>query len=217
MKTALIIVDAQNDFMPGGSLAVPHGDMIIDPINRMTRDLMFDLVVFTKDLHPKNHLSFASQHEGLKPFDKAVINEIRDTVWPDHCVEGTLGSEIDPRLVTELIETKTGAAATVNKGTSRSEMSYSGFMDTTGHWHTDLDNILKKYGIEQVFVCGLAMDFCVFWTAKDAVSLGYSTTIVLDATAPINDLKTAILEILAWRSDRTGKGIELIMSGGIEL
>jgi nicotinamidase/pyrazinamidase len=217
MKTALIVVDAQNDFMPGGSLAVPNGDRIVRPINEMTLFIPFDRLIFTKDYHPADHLSFASQHEGKKPFDDVVLAGISDKVWPDHCVAGTDGANIRLGIYTIPGEVKARKTTIINKGTDREEISYSGFFDNTGEKSTGLDSILKADQIKRVYVCGLAMDFCVFWTAKDAVKLGYETFVVLDATASIKDFDAALSELLSWTCPENGNKIRFAMSGGIKL
>lgn len=217
MKTALIVVDAQNDFMPGGSLAVPNGNLIIPVINQITRCTPFDLIVFTKDSHPKDHLSFASQHDDKKPFDGVVLSGINDTVWPDHCVQDTFGCEINSSIITDIDSVGASRVSVINKGVTRDEISYSGFFDNTGSISTGLDTMLAENKIERVYVCGLAMDYCVFWTAKDAVKLGYDTYIVLDATAPIKPFNDALSELLTWTCEINGKKIMFAMSGGIEL
>lgn len=217
MKTALIVVDAQNDFMPGGALAVPNGDQIIPRINNMTGFLPFDIIVLTKDLHTSDHLSFASQHEDKKPFDDVVLAGIPDKVWPDHCIVGTSGSRLHPDINLDIDNLKARFVAVINKGVTRDEISYSGFLDNTGRKSTGLHETLKEHGIQRVYVCGLAMDYCVFWTAKDAVKLGYETYIVLDATAPIKDFNAALLEVQSWTCKETGKKIMFTMSGGIKL
>lgn len=183
---ALIIVDMQNDFMPGGALAVPEGDLIIDRINELQNK--FELIVATQDWHPANHKSFASQHEGKNPFDVIELNGLQQTLWPDHCIQGTPGANLHQDLNTNRIE------AIFRKGTNPEIDSYSGFFDNGRKKNTGLHGYLQDRKVDAVYVCGLAADFCVYYTAMDALSLGYSTSI-LDASVkaidPVNyiDLK----------------------------
>lgn len=183
---ALIIVDMQNDFMPGGALAVPEGDLIIDRINELQNK--FELIVATQDWHPANHKSFASQHEGKNPFDIIELNGIQQTLWPDHCIQGTPGANLHLDLNTNRIE------AIFRKGTNPEIDSYSGFFDNGRKKNTGLHGYLQDRKVDAVYVCGLAADYCVYYTAMDALSLGYSTSI-LDASVkaidPVNyiDLK----------------------------
>lgn len=183
---ALIIVDVQNDFIPGGKLAVPEGDTIIPRINELQKK--FDLVVATQDWHPANHKSFASQHEGKNPFDIIELNGIQQTLWPDHCIQGTPGANLHQDLNTNRIE------AIFRKGTNPEIDSYSGFFDNGRKKNTGLHGYLQDRKVDAVYVCGLAADYCVYYTAMDALSLGYSTSI-LDASVkaidPVNyiDLK----------------------------
>jgi len=183
---ALIIVDVQNDFIPGGKLAVPEGDTIIPRINELQKKI--DLVVATQDWHPANHKSFASQHEGKNPFDIIELNGIQQTLWPDHCIQGTPGANLHQDLNTNRIE------AIFRKGTNPEIDSYSGFFDNGRKKNTGLHGYLQDRKVDAVYVCGLAADYCVYYTAMDALSLGYSTSI-LDASVkaidPVNyiDLK----------------------------
>ncbi|HEY4538849.1 MAG TPA: bifunctional nicotinamidase/pyrazinamidase [Faecalibacter sp.] len=183
---ALIIVDVQNDFIPGGKLAVPEGDTIIPRINELQKK--FDLVVATQDWHPANHKSFASQHEGKNPFDIIELNGLQQTLWPDHCIQGTPGANLHQDLNTNRIE------AIFRKGTNPEIDSYSGFFDNGRKKNTGLHGYLQDRKVDAVYVCGLAADYCVYYTAMDALSLGYSTSI-LDASVkaidPVNyiDLK----------------------------
>ena len=183
---ALIIVDMQNDFMPGGNLAVSGGNEIVSRINEIQKK--FDIVVATQDWHPANHKSFASQHEGKNPFDIIDLNGLEQTLWPDHCVQGTTGANFHKDLNTNKIE------AIFRKGTNPEIDSYSGFFDNGRKKATGLHGYLQERKVSSVFVCGLAADFCVYYTAMDALSLGYSTTILdesVKAIDPVNyiDLK----------------------------
>lgn len=175
---ALIIVDLQNDFMPGGRLAVPEGNLIIERVNEIQKK--FDLVVATQDWHPAHHKSFASQHEGKNPFEIIDLNGLQQTLWPDHCIQGTPGADFHKDLNTNKIE------AIFRKGTNPEIDSYSGFFDNGRKKATGLNGYLKERKVDAVFVCGLAADFCVYYTAMDALSLGYTTTI-LDASVKAID------------------------------
>jgi nicotinamidase/pyrazinamidase len=177
MKT-LIIVDMQHDFLPGGALAVAGGDEIIPVINRVLPH--FDLVVATQDWHPADHLSFASQHPGRQPFDIIDLDGLEQTLWPDHCVQGTHGAEF-----TSEIDWRS-TAAIFRKGMNRRTDSYSGFHDN-GHRHsTGLAGYLRDVGAARLWICGLAADFCVTWSAEDAVREGFRITVLEDATRAID-------------------------------
>lgn len=177
---ALIIVDIQNDFIPGGSLAVTDGDKIISRINELQKK--FDLVVATQDWHPSNHKSFASQHDGKNPFDVIDLNGLQQTLWPDHCIQSTKGAEFHKDLNTNKIE------AIFRKGTNPEIDSYSGFFDNGRKKATGLHGYLQERKVTSVFVCGLAADFCVYYTALDALSLGYETTILDESTKAIDPI-----------------------------
>lgn len=174
---ALILVDIQNDFLPGGSLAVPEGDTIIPTVNQLQPQ--FDLVVATQDWHPSNHLSFASNHDGLKPFDMIDLFGIKQVLWPDHCIQGSKGSQFSETLDMNAV------SAIFRKGMDPKTDSYSGFFDNGRRHHTGLSAYLKSKGIKQVYVCGLAADYCVYYTAKDAHSEGFETYFISDATKAI--------------------------------
>ena len=177
---ALIIVDVQNDFVPGGALAVPDGDKIIERINKLQEK--FDLVVATQDWHPAKHKSFASQHPDNSPFDQINLDGIEQTLWPDHCIQGTKGAEFHKDLNMNKVE------AIFRKGTNPKIDSYSGFFDNQRKKSTGLDNYLKAHNVNSVFVCGLAADYCVYYTALDALSLGYESTILDESTKAIDPI-----------------------------
>lgn len=177
---ALLLVDIQNDFLPGGSLAVPEGDLIIPLVNKIQTD--FDLVVATQDWHPARHKSFASMHAGKSPFEEISLNGLPQTLWPDHCVQGTAGAEFSTALDRQHI------AAIFRKGMNPEIDSYSGFYDN-GRLHTvGLSGYLKEQGIKEVYVCGLAADFCVFFTAMDSLQEGFDTFIIREATKAIDEV-----------------------------
>lgn len=190
MRT-LILVDLQNDFLPGGALAVPNGDAILPAVNRLQR--VFPLVVATQDWHPANHGSFASQHPGKKVCDEIDLNGLRQRLWPVHCVQGTVGAELAPGLNREHI------AKVFRKGTDPGIDSYSGFFDNGRRKSTGLGEWLKGKGVADVHVCGLATDYCVKFTALDAVQLGFKTHLVEDASRGVNvrpgDVERAVGEM----------------------
>lgn len=194
---ALIIVDVQNDFLEGGSLAVPHGNEIIPIINKIQRE--YDLVIATQDWHPVNHQSFASEHPDRKEFDVIELVGLQQVLWPKHCVQGTFGAEFHKDLNTDLIE------VIFRKGMNIEIDSYSGFYDNEKRKNTGMAGFLKDRNVTEVTVCGLAADFCVYYTAKDAIDLGFKTNILLDATKPI-DLNNWVLI----QSELKDKGCNLL-------
>ena len=175
---ALIIVDLQNDFVAGGTLEVPHGEQIIPLVNELSE--LFGLVIATQDWHPRSHKSFASNHADKKPFDKIQLDGLEQVLWPDHCVQGTSGAEFHQQLHMDSVE------AIFRKGMDPAIDSYSGFYDNGRKKTTGLSGYLKERGVTSVFVCGLAADYCVFFTAKDALKEGFSTTLIQDATRAID-------------------------------
>ena len=178
---ALIIVDVQNDFLPGGALAVEKGDEIIPVVNELQDSGYFDLIIATQDWHPEDHGSFASNHQGKKPFEKTFLSGLEQILWPDHCVQGTEGAEFSDLLDTKNIE------AIFRKGMDKNIDSYSGFFDNGKLKDTGLAAYLKGRNVNEVFVAGLAGDFCVFFTSMDAIDTGFKTTLIEDATRSIND------------------------------
>lgn len=177
MKT-LVIVDVQNDFVPGGALAVPEGGQIVPVINALLG--RFDLVVATQDWHPPDHVSFASNQEGKKPFDEIVLDDMRQTLWPDHCVQATQGAALHPDLDLRPVE------AIFRKGTDRRIDSYSGFFDNGHKKATGLAGYLREKGADDLYFCGLAAEICVAFTLRDALELGFAATLVEDATRPLD-------------------------------
>lgn len=175
---ALIIVDIQNDFLEGGSLAVKDGDSIIPIVNEIQND--YDLVVATQDWHPENHKSFAAQHPDKNVFDVIDLNGLPQVLWPIHCVQGSFGAEFHKDLTTNKIE------AIFRKGMDPEIDSYSGFYDNGKRKNTGLLGYLKDRKVDEVFVCGLAADYCVYFTAKDALEVGFNTTIIEFATRAID-------------------------------
>ncbi|MCX7982437.1 MAG: bifunctional nicotinamidase/pyrazinamidase [Syntrophales bacterium] len=188
---ALIIVDLQKDFLPGGRLPVPRGDEIVESINGIVDK--FDLVVATQDWHPSNHLSFASNHPGKKPFDKVTLDGIEQILWPDHCVQGSEGAGFAAHFDERRVE------AIFRKGTDPGIDSYSGFFDNGHKKSTGLKDYLLGRGVKDLYVCGLAAEYCVLYTALDAIELGFKTYYIEDLTRPIDhdafeQAKKAILQ-----------------------
>lgn len=194
---ALIIVDVQNDFLTGGALAVKEGDQIIPLINRLQSK--FDLIVATQDWHPKDHGSFASNHN-KNPGDKIQLVGLEQILWPNHCVQGTPGADFAADLKVEKID------KVFRKGTDKDIDSYSGFFDNGHKKSTGLGDYLKEKGVIEVYVVGLATDYCVKFTALDAVSLGYKTYLIIDACKGVN-LKTGDVEHAIEEMQKAGVAI----------
>jgi len=182
MKKALIIVDVQNDFCEGGSLAVPRGNEVIPVINDLLLRIKFDTVILTQDFHPPDHTSFAKNHPGSKEFTEIKLEDDQiQMLWPAHCVQGTKGTEFHPdlKIMPEYI--------VVKKGTNPKYDSYSGFWDNNKKNQTELEAKLKELKIDTVFICGLALDYCVSFTALDAVTAGFKTYLIYDGTRGISE------------------------------
>ena len=167
---ALVIVDVQNDFVTDGALAIPHGEQVVPVINRLIPE--FELVVASKDWHPANHGSFASQHPGKKPGDIIDLNGLSQLLWPDHCVQGTLGAEFVDSLETHRIK------KVFYKGTDIGVDSYSSFFDNGKRNSTGLGEYLKEQNVKRVTLVGLATDYCVKFSAFDAKELGFDVTVL---------------------------------------
>lgn len=185
----LIMVDIQNDFIPGGSLPVPGGDRIIPVVNGIQGT--FDLVVATQDWHPPEHLSFASNHPGRRPFETITLGDIEQTLWPDHCVQGSAGAAFPGNLKTARVE------AVFRKGMDPGIDSYSGFFDNGRQKTTGLAGYLMEKGAKNLYFCGLAGDICVYFTVRDAVAEGFSATLIEDAVRPLDEenYRKKILEL----------------------
>jgi nicotinamidase/pyrazinamidase len=175
---ALLLIDIQNDFIPGGALAVQNGDEIIPIVNSLQSK--FDLVVATQDWHPNNHKSFASQHQGRSVFEVIDLDGLQQVLWPDHCIQGTKGADFSDKLEMKKVE------AIFRKGTASNIDSYSGFYDNGHRKTTGLADYLKGKNISEVYVAGLAADYCVYFTAEDALHEGFKTFFIEDATRAIN-------------------------------
>ena len=172
MKKALILVDIQNDFIPGGSLAVAHGDEVVPVANRM--EGKFELVVATQDWHPANHGSFASNHNGHKPGEMIELGGLPQVLWPDHCVQGSRGAEFHRDF------NRAKVTRVFRKGIDPHIDSYSAFFDNAHRRDTGLGDFLRTEGVTDVYILGLATDYCVKYTALDAVQLGFSTHVIED-------------------------------------
>lgn len=186
---ALIVVDLQNDFIEGGSLAVKGAYQLISIINELMDQ--YECVIATKDWHPKNHISFASRFH-KKCGDEIEFQGQKQTLWPDHCVEGTMGAEFPPTFHSEKIE------KVILKGTQKDIDSYSGFFDNANQRETELREYLVKRGIDEIDIVGLALDYCVKYTALDAVRAKFKTNVLIDACRAIQeDMSAAIEELKA--------------------
>lgn len=199
---ALLLIDIQNDFIPGGALAVPGGDEIINAVNKLQDH--FDLVIATQDWHPSNHKSFASQHEGKEVFEKIELDGLEQVLWPDHCVQGTSGADFSPKLNMNRVE------AIFRKGTNAQIDSYSGFYDNGHLKSTGLADYLKGKGVTDVYLVGLAGDYCVYFSAKDAIAKGFKTYLIADGIRAINydDFERA-------KQDIINKGGKVIRSNDV--
>ena len=188
---ALIIVDLQNDFLPGGALPVPHGDEVILLANELQR--RFDLVVATKDWHPPNHGSFAANHRGKKPGDRIMLDGIEQILWPVHCIQNTGGSEFASSFDTNRV------AHIFHKGINPQIDSYSTFFDNAHRRHTGLAHYLEKRSIKEIYLMGLALDYCVKYSVLDARHLGLNTHVILDGCRgielEIGDIERALEEM----------------------
>ena len=172
MKRALVIVDVQNDFIPGGALPTRGGDEVVPVINRLQP--LFEHVIATQDWHPASHGSFASNHPGHAPGDVVDLNGLQQILWPDHCVQGSRGAEFHPDLNMSRIE------KIVQKGTDPAIDSYSTFFDNGRRKSTGLEDYLREMGVTDVYLAGLATDYCVLWSGRDAVDLGFRTHVIRD-------------------------------------
>ncbi|MEB3222652.1 MAG: bifunctional nicotinamidase/pyrazinamidase [Candidatus Sericytochromatia bacterium] len=192
-KSALILVDIQNDFCPGGALAVTEGHAVVPHANAL--QLAHDLVVATQDWHPASHGSFASQHDGRNPGEVVELHGLTQVLWPDHCVQGSAGAEFHPELDV------TRVARVFQKGTQHHVDSYSGFYDNGRRTDTGLATWLREQGVEAVTVVGLATDYCVKWTALDAQSEGFATRVITAACRGVEltagDVERALAELRA--------------------
>jgi nicotinamidase/pyrazinamidase len=183
-RSALILVDIQPDFLPGGALAIADGDAILEPVRTMMTSGDFPLQVATQDWHPPNHVSFASNHPGRQPFEPIDLYGHPQMLWPDHCVQGTPGAALHPALPWDRV------TMIVRKGTDPASDSYSGFRN---NWTPDgsrpatgLAGFLRERGVSEVVLCGLARDYCVKWSAEDAAAAGFRVRFLWDLTRSVD-------------------------------
>ncbi len=202
-KDVLLVVDVQNCFIPGGSLAVNGGDEIVPIINRIAP--AFQHVLLTQDWHTPGHVSFASTHAGKKPFETIQLDYGTQVLWPDHCVQGTAGADLAPGLNIPQAE------LVIRKGYRKNVDSYSAFMEADRKTPTGLAGYLRERGLKHVYLVGLATDFCVAWSALDARKAGFAATVIEDATRGI-DASGSMAK--AW-ADMTGAGVTRIQSSDI--
>ncbi|MDR3474233.1 MAG: bifunctional nicotinamidase/pyrazinamidase [Devosia sp.] len=199
----LVVVDMQNDFLPGGSLAVAGGHEIIRPIEGLAE--RFDNLVMTQDWHPADHVSFASNHPGKQPFETIELDYGTQVLWPDHCVIGSQGAAFVPSLRLP------GAQLVIRKGFRPGVDSYSGFREADRKTPTGLAGYLRERGLRRLFLCGLATDFCVGWTAIDARAAGFETYVVEDACRGIDNAGSLAK---AW-AEMAAAGVERIAARDI--
>jgi len=200
--TCLLLIDFQLDFLPGGSLAVPDGEAILPLLNELQP--RFDLVVATQDWHPTGHRSFASAHPGQALFSEIMWQGLPQRLWPDHCVQGAAGASLHPGLHLDRVE------AILRKGTDPDLDSYSAFFDNGHRRTTGLSAYLRARGVTRVFVAGLATDYCVYFSAKDAHLEGFEVAVVEDATRGI-----APESMAAAKADLLGLGVQFVQSAEV--
>ncbi|MCG2590032.1 bifunctional nicotinamidase/pyrazinamidase [Rhodohalobacter sulfatireducens] len=197
---ALLVVDIQNDFCPGGALAVPDGDTIVTTVNKLVN--VFDAVIQTQDWHPAGHSSFASSHDGKEPYDTVEMDYGTQVLWPDHCVQGSMGAEFHPELNT--LKTQ----VIIRKGFRKAIDSYSTFFENDQETTTGLTGYLNQRGITDLYTVGLATDFCVKWSILDGIDEGFNMHIVEDAVKGI-DLDGSL--DAAW-DEMKEKGVNIVTS-----
>lgn len=196
---ALIVVDVQNDFLPGGALAVPDGDLILPTVNALI--MHFSHVIFTQDWHPQSHKSFASNHTGFSPFDTINMPYGPQTLWPDHCIQGSQGAALHGSLPVDKAE------MIIRKGTDPEVDSYSAFFENDRKTPTGLRGYLKERGFKKLTFCGLATDFCVAYSALDAKNCGFEVSVALAGCAGL-DLNGSLDYMLKTMNDA---GVQLLM------
>lgn len=202
-RDVLLVIDVQNGFLPGGSLAVGRGDEVVPLINAIAR--RFRAVVLTQDWHPADHVSFADNHPGKQPYQTIDLPYGPQVLWPTHCVQGTESAALAPGLDVP------HAQLVIRKGYHREIDSYSAFFEADGRTPTGLAGYLRERGITRCFLAGLATDFCVAWSAIDARKQGFEATVIDDASRGI-DLDGSLAK--AWR-DMTAASVQRIDSGAI--
>jgi len=203
-RDALVVVDVQNDFCPGGALAVPAGNAVIPVIHRVAAQ--FEHILLTQDWHPRGHLSFASSYLGKKPYETVEFAGGEQRLWPDHCVQGTWGAELHPALSLERAE------LILRKGFRREIDSYSAFFENDHRTPTGLAGYCRERGLERIFFVGLAYDFCVAYSALDAKSAGFAAVVIRDACRAI-DVDGSVAKIEA---DFARQGVKVVESRDVD-
>ena len=203
MKTALLVIDVQNDFCPAGALEVAGGNEIVSDINHEMKK--YDCVVLTQDWHPKGHSSFAISHKDKNPLDVVEMPYGDQILWPEHCVQGSKGAEFHSDLDADR------ANAVIRKGSNPLIDSYSAFFENDQKTPTGLDGYLKSRGINTIYLCGLALDFCVYFSAIDGAKLGYNVIVIEDACRAI-DLNGSLENSL---NDMKSKGVRLLTTSNL--
>ena len=210
-RAALILVDVQPDFMPGGALACHEGDAIVPGIDQLLKRRVFRHVVATQDWHPAGHISFASTHAGREPFERIPLYGHAQTLWPTHCVQDTPGAALHPGIDWSMVDT------VIRKGDDPLVDSYSGFRENHGpdgqRPSTGLADWLRGHDVDEVYVCGLARDVCVLWTAQDAIELDFRTHVLWDLTRPVSPDADADL---ATRVRYDQLGVDVIDSSALD-
>lgn len=201
--TALVLIDIQNDFCPGGALAVDKGDEIVEISNKIQEQ--FKIKIITQDWHPSTHKSFASNHEGKEPLSTVEMFYGQQVLWPNHCIQGTEGSKFHSKLITD------SADLIIRKGFRPEIDSYSAFFENDQKTPTGLDGYLKSRGVNKIYLCGLALDFCVYFSAIDGAELGYNVNVVQDACRAI-DLDGSLEKSL---NDMKSKGVKLLSTSDL--
>ena len=194
----LLVVDVQNDFLPGGALAVPRGDEVVPIVNRLAAQ--FANVILTQDWHPASHISFASRHPGRRPFETIELPYGRQVLWPEHCVQGSRGAEFHAALAVH------HAQAVIRKGYHAHTDSYSALLEADRVTPTGLRGMLRERGIRRIYCCGLATDFCVAGSALDAQAAGFETFVIEDACRAIDSGGS----LAAARRDLAAAGVRMV-------
>lgn len=200
-RDVLLVIDVQGDFLPGGALAVPDGDAVIAPINRLLA--LFPHAVLTQDWHPLGHVSFVTSHPGRVPFETVPLADGPQVLWPEHCVQGSAGAALSPALAADHAE------LVIRKGHHRHVDSYSAFLEADRRTPTGLAGYLRERGFTRLVLCGLATDYCVAWSALDARAAGFEAVVVEDAVRGI-DLDGSVAR--AW-VEMASAGVGRFMSG----
>ena len=201
--TALVLIDIQNDFCPGGALAVDQGDEIVEISNKIQEQ--FKIKIITQDWHPSTHKSFASNHEGKEPLSTVEMFYGQQVLWPNHCIQGTEGSKFHSKLITD------SADLIIRKGFRPEIDSYSAFFENDQKTPTGLDGYLKSRGVNKIYLCGLALDFCVYFSAIDGAELGYNVNVVQDACRAI-DLDGSLEKSV---NDMKSKGVKFLSTSDL--